>query len=738
MYTLNIDNCFECAFREVISDKGLEETSLEVLNFDESFVELRSDVKCSLIHLHGVVDQSASGYIFSRNEYAKSLTQPNSWMLTLSQLIRTELFVVAGTSLDEIDVEYYLALRSQKTSRSDIPKSILIEPCPTKLTEKLCKDHDFCLFRGSVLEVLAELNSIEPKLTNSWNTAADDGLSGLGFTNAERVRFASSFELVPSEVVAASNPARFLLGAQLTWEMVSANADIPRDAYNTIRYEIVDLITRNEARLLLLADHPGSGKSAILKRLAFDLSRSSSLVFWYSGLGLEMEPQAMAKLIDRIPQPVLVFVDNFADAVNTVQLVLERTLKKELLFVCAERDYRLGYIENTFTSEDYVERSNLLKLTVNEATRLWQEHAREGISTLQNISESKYLAEVVGRPIAEANCRIQNNFKTMDLITSDLVSECTPEENSAFLAVALARFCFALGVRRSALSEIRGSGDIEFLLSEQAPLRVKYTDYGKVFVAPANPLIGDRVLEASRKTSPKGILQAFVDLASSLAPRVTPATIKLKTPEAQLLGRLMDYDNNVKRFIDDRAEEYYKALKSSCGWNARYWEQLALLKLDRFFASPTDTFLLDESIQHARSAISAELHPFSLTTLAKVLFQAMEANKANRDQFFTEAWKSITEADDRESKWPSRGATLFNVCFRGVLKYISLGGQLTGDQYTRFRDMVSTTHALKIKDKGLLAKRNELVALLSGELPLTTSPAAPSGAGRSPPGPRRP
>ena len=204
------------------------------------------------------------------------------------------------------------------------------------------------------------------------------------------------------------------------------------------------------------------------------------------------------------------------------------------------------------------------------------------------------------------------------------------------------------------------------------------------------------------------MLAAFRDLALSVAPRVNPGTIKRKTPEAQILGRLMDYDNNVKRLIDEFAEEYYAALKPLCSWNSRYWEQMALLKLERFFASPDDRLLLEESIQHARSAISAEVHPFSLTTLAKVLFQAMEKSPANRDEYFSEAWQNILEANQRESRWENRGATLFVVCFRGVLSYLGNGGVLSGDQYEVLRDMISETHRLKIRDRQLADLRKQL------------------------------
>lgn len=685
---------------------------MQSLLYSDSYEELTNDIKCSIIHLHGCVDRSGDGYIFSRNEYAKSLSRPNSWMLTLSQLIRTEFFVIAGTSLDEIDVEYYLELRGQKTVRADIPRSVLVEPYPSKLTEKLCRDHDFTLYRGTVESFLEELKEIDPKLLSPWTVQVDDGLSGIGLRESDRLRFSATFATIPKSISTAPHPARFFLGAELSWELLASNADVPREKFSEIRNEILGYLERREARLYLLVDQPGAGKTSLLKRLAYDFSRGSTQVFWYSGLGLELEPQAIASIFDQINGSVIVLVDNFADALNSILLVLERTQKRDIIFVCAERDYRLGYIENTLTGEDYFDRVNSLRLTVAEALRLRQIHEEEGISTLGNLSEKRYLSEVVGRPIAEANCRIQHNFKTIDRITLDLMSECTDEENAAFLTVALARFCFALGVRRSALSDVSSADAIEFLLSEEAPLPLKYSDRARVFVSPSNSLIGDRVLEEARRKARREILAAFVDLASSLAPRVTPAAIKRKTPEAQLLGRLMDYDNNVKRFIDDYAEEYYLALKRLCGWNARYWEQLSLLKLDRYFSSPEDVALLEESIQHARSATSAELHPFSLTTLAKVLFEAMGSDKGRRDQFFLEAWRNIIDADDRESRWPSRGATLFNVCFKGVLRYVELGGQLSGDQYERLRAMVATTHALKIRDKGLIARRTELSAIL--------------------------
>ena len=48
------------------------------------------------------------------------------------------------------------------------------------------------------------------------------------------------------------------------------------------------------------------------------------------------------------------------------------------------------------------------------------------------------------------------------------------------------------------------------------------------------------------------------------------------------------------------------------------------------------------------------------------------------------------------------------IAFGGVLSYLNLGGQLTGEQYEYLRDMIAETRALKVSDKKLIVRRAEL------------------------------
>ena len=84
----------------------------------------------------------------------------------------------------------------------------------------------------------------------------------------------------------------------------------------------------------------------------------------------------------------------------------------------------------------------------------------------------------------------------------------------------------------------------------------------------------------------------------------------------------------------------------------------------------------------------------------------MRAELTSKDEYFNEAWTHINAADRIESRWGNRGAVLFVVAFTGAHDFVELGGMLTGEQYNKLRDMVTTTYALKLRDNRLFGARD--------------------------------
>ncbi|MBR0784265.1 hypothetical protein [Bradyrhizobium iriomotense] len=146
---------------------------------------------------------------------------------------------------------------------------------------------------------------------------------------------------------------------------------------------------------------------------------------------------------------------------------------------------------------------------------------------------------------------------------------------------------------------------------------------------------------------------------------------------------MFDYDDVVREFIPSRSEEFYLRMKRFWDWNSRYWEQLALLKLDRYltYSKVAD---LNQAVSHARHAISIERHPLGLTTLGRILLEQMK-QEAKFERPFAEAFDFLDEAIKLEGNRNRITIHPYTTMFNGVMAYVQRGGNLTGRQIERLK-----------------------------------------------------
>lgn len=715
IYTLNVDNAVEVFSSNQIKDRGGDVDRFYCHNFVDSYHDPVPDAVNSIVHLHGTVDRPASGYVFSHQEYAKQMVRVNPWMATLSQLIKSEPFIVAGTTLDEIDVTYYLEQRNY----DDIPDkhaypSVLVEPYPDKLTEKLCSDHNLYLFRGTAIAFFEQLRDEFGDFSDPFSLPQPRDAFLAAVPEAVRLRFEESFERVRPQGDVEKKSAKFLLGAELTWPLLRGNADIFRDVMPPIEREIENQI-KNGVHFLVIFDDPASGKTSMLRRLAMSLSKSYSNVFYFKGREFVSDEDA-AGIFSNLSGDLLIFSDNLADSVSYLEGVAHYLDGRRFVIVSTERIYRRRYVEDALSEWDVAIIGSQLDLTIDDARRLVRRHGEVGLADFDVSDKALALRKarsVLGDQISIAACRIQNNFFNFDKIVEALVGECDEDLLKLYLVVSLSRYCYSGGVSRSILGSIPGvslSGKIGNL---GLPLPIKYDQNSGGYVVPARAAVSERVIGVIKKRNPNLLLESMVDLANALSHRVNRAQIRARSPEAKLAGGLMDFDRAVQRFINDDAEKFYEDILDGWTWNSRYWEQLSLLKLDRYLANEDDQALLQESIQNARYAFSIERHPLSLTTLAKALFAALDARMGDRDSVFNEGWQMISQSIDIEKNWARVRSTAFIVCFRGVASFINSGGLLTGEQASELRDIIAITYAKKLKDRKMSQLRDDISSLIT-------------------------
>jgi len=235
-FTFNIDDALEVAYQATAQRKQ----SIVPINFDSLYETFSSRYELPAIHLHGFARQPEKGYVFSLAQYANVTRGLNPWMHVLSELLGSESFIIAGTSLAEPDLEFYLSGRTPTSPRSDRGPSILVEPNPDAITEDDCKRHGLLLVKATLLEFLEWLEAQlgpAPSL-EQLTLPAFDQLFARPPDKLRQIGFFSSFQLVKEvEPLSKAEAAisSFFYGRPPTWKDLASSSDIALD--NELRIE---------------------------------------------------------------------------------------------------------------------------------------------------------------------------------------------------------------------------------------------------------------------------------------------------------------------------------------------------------------------------------------------------------------------------------------------------------------------------------------------------------------------
>jgi hypothetical protein len=284
----------------------------------------------------------------------------------------------------------------------------------------------------------------------------------------------------------------------------------------------------------------------------------------------------------------------------------------------------------------------------------------------------RFASMIAENTVAEGVCRILNDFRPLRAIARSLWNDTDVEGRSVYIAVALAYYCHPVGVRQDIISDLYKQQLVDELSLADAPLKISTNPDESEYLVPSNPMLGSLLLEELASHKPERLLQIAIELANGLAPFVTRRTIKQRTPEARLAGRLFDADGLMPNLLKEKFNDFLELTNEQWKWNSRYWEQLAL------WMSSKDRAV---AIQHARHAVAIERHPFPMTTLAKVLFSSANSSSPPRADHFKEALDLMEETLKIEASWErGRTRTAYGAVVDGVQAYRQAGGTLTPEQ----------------------------------------------------------
>ncbi|MEQ9245105.1 MAG: SIR2 family protein, partial [Nitratireductor sp.] len=620
VFTLNVDDALEQAYET----RPLPVQLYRTFNHVSVYESVRDLRVLPIVHLHGWAREPEHGYIFDISEYATSIARNSIWAHVLTELIRTEPFIVLGTSLEEPDLVFFMSQRGEVHPRRDAPPSILVEPFPDEATEKDCDAFKMTLFEGTALNFLTEVDSLFP-VRPSVTEAIEENLGDISRLAVEPVclaEFHADFERVPTEtLIGTDGGINFAYGHQATWLDIQNGRDIARRETETLQAGIVNA---TPSTIILIDGGPGAGKSATLKRVAWNLAQSGRICLWLKSIG-RIRIASAAAVLKAIPGRRYVFVDNFADNVVEVVELRERLKGEDILFVGAERSYRLSHVERV-VGTGVTQVTTLGSIGQELMSDLIRAYTSYGLAAPPKVDRFRFPLE--NELIAIACCRVLNNFEPLTTIIDRSVRDA-PRDVDCYVFAALAAHCYRQGIEYDVINSRFLDYQVDIQIEDDGPLPLKLETVSTTeFVTPLNEAVSDTILKRFAAQEPVRMLATFTNLALAIRPRVNLTAIVSGEPCARIAARLFDYDEIVRTLLGvSGAGEFYDSAKPVWEWNSRYWQQRAQHQLD--LANASDDLdarrrYTEVAVQHARFAQNIEPeHQFTMTTIGRTLFGKM-------------------------------------------------------------------------------------------------------------------
>lgn len=606
----------------------------------------RDNDELQVIHLHGFapfIAKNKSKLIFSILEYLQATSERHAWHRIFGDEFLQRPFIIVGAKLsDEFDLADIIRRGNSSDDYSGRPSIIILKEIPSYQKVNLIK-------WGLIpIEGTAEdfFKTISPKVTVREKEIF---AFSKGKLSLETLLFLNQFRwLKIDDKHRINNNHDFYLGDDPEWSDILED----KDAIFEISTKVLSCIKSdnsnpsiNKQTLYCISGPPGSGKSAASLRIARELIKVGHDVFWFKS-ETKLNVASVKWCIDTFTNPVFIF-DNFADFANDVgNLILESSKSNaKLIVIGTERDQRMQHILQGISADNLV--MNGLKtdhLTDDDITRLISKlESNNRLGKITRFSKSdkigyfkKYAKRqlLVGMGELEGGKGFPQRIKSeCDSISNEIfkqVYEISCFTYSLGYQLPLAIACAATGANaKDVINSIKNNGELS---------GVMVFDY--VGLRPRHRVIASLLIE--NVLSKQDRYELTLLLAKTLSPYITIRTISQRTIPYRIVRRLMDEQLVYDWLGTKTSREWYEALAVNYKWNARYWEQRALLeaRLGQF----------PRARSYAEEAVRKQKHPFTLNTLGSILTRMaidyhLPGSKESYEMF-VEGLKNLKEARD--------------------------------------------------------------------------------------------
>ncbi|MGV3608751.1 MAG: SIR2 family protein [Planctomycetaceae bacterium] len=347
IYTTNIDNLLE----RVYENQGQQR--LTTIPCPNSFrPQPKTPAALQYIKLHGCVNNLERGIRFSLEEFSQLQVEEDPWYTQLVDDIYFGPVIFVGTLAEESPLHHYLELRGKKGRYNEHrPASFLVVPHISTIRREALSEKNITAVEATgnqFFEWLVNDFGVEKPTVASVSTKYGGwGDAGLGRRLEAVTRAFQRIDTTGLPTTTRAQPHQFYLGTEATWKCIEER----RDAARAVAKEIGTFLTNDSTTTaLILHGAAGSGKTTILKRLAFDASTAGHSVYWANS-EVKLDINTLVDFLTDNDDKSLrfVFVDTSSRFIHNEASLLQLLKLPRIRLVMADRTNAVAKHETIYT-----------------------------------------------------------------------------------------------------------------------------------------------------------------------------------------------------------------------------------------------------------------------------------------------------------------------------------------------------------------------------------------------------
>lgn len=674
IWTLNIDDVVERAYERTVGTQyGRKVIPLDwISSFRELDVE---EAALQIIHLHGFapnLSRDNRNLVFSIVEYLQAVAPRYTWHRVFGDSFLQRPFIVIGARMsDEYDLAECLRRGSTSEATMGRPSMVVLR------TISPIQKQQFQMWGLHPVEAEAA-TFLDDELVNQVEQeekrlgATIPGPKRETLPREARI-FLQQFQELRLDGLPTRDASHDLYqGDDPIWEDVLQKRIAPFPLANTLADEGLKQLSSSSnsiQKVHCIWGPAGSGKSCILLSIADKLVRSGVEVFVFRA-EQRLNAESVLWWLARSSRSVIM-IDGVADFAYEVGELAEEARKKNisLLMFSTERTSRIrqvltGVPPQFLLADEEHHLRRLLDVDIKELLEVLTEHRRLGrITGLPYLEQVHYFQGFARRDLLAGMANLEGAKGFIDKIVDEFQS---PDLNKTYKTVyAVCSMCYALGLPCpiGVLSVAAGLSTQELI----SGLRVGGVLAGIIRteqngIRPRHRIVASTVIQQCVTLEERFAMS--LALAKALSPLVTRQAIHLGTRPYRIAQQLLDEELVWAWMGRGYAQQWYEELTPFYSWNARFWEQRALLE-SRFGVDH-----LPKARSFASEAVRVHKDPFTLNTLGTILLRmAVNYHTPGSDVSRELLWNGIQQIRESRDMAEGRYEHPFVTFFSYIIHY---------------------------------------------------------------------